>query len=128
MNAKKMIAAVAVFAATGSAFASEWVDFSNFKSTKTRAEVVAELNQAKASGQVAGNSEFVEFKSTPVASGKTRAEVRAELEKAYADGQVANNGTSEFVEFTNVASSKTRDEVRQEALAASKGKTAAAGE
>lgn len=128
MNAKKLIAAVAVFAATSSAFASEWVDFSNFKSTKTRAEVVAEIKQANANGQVAGNSEFVEFKSAPVASGKTRAEVRAELEKAYADGQLATNGSSEFVEFTNVASSKTRDQVRQEAIAGTKASTAAAGE
>ncbi|WP_151632510.1 DUF4148 domain-containing protein [Noviherbaspirillum aerium] len=128
MNAKKLIAAVAVFAAANSAFASEWVDFSGFKSTKTRAEVIAEMNQGNASRQLAGNSEFVEFKSAPVASGKTRAEVRAELDKAYADGQLANNGSSEFVEFTNVASSKTRDQVRQEALAATKGRTAAAGE
>ncbi|MEC4720559.1 DUF4148 domain-containing protein [Noviherbaspirillum sp. CPCC 100848] len=128
MNAKKLIAAVAVFTATSSAFASEWVDFSNFKSTKTRAEVVAEIEQANANGQLARNSEFVEFKSTPVASGKTRAEVRAELERAYADGQLATNGSSEFVEFANVASSKTRDQVRQEALAATKGTTAAAGE
>jgi hypothetical protein len=76
MNAKKMIAAVAVFAATSSAFASEWVDFSDFKSTKTRAEVMAELKQANADGQLAGNSEFVEFKNTQVASGKTRDEIR----------------------------------------------------
>jgi len=78
MNAKKLIAAVAVFAATGSAFASEWVDFSDFRSTKTRAEVVAELKQAQGQGQLAGNSEFVEFKNTAVASGKSRDEVRRE--------------------------------------------------
>lgn len=126
MNAKKLIAAVAVFAAASSASASEWVDFSNFKSTRTRAEVVAEMKQPNAGVQAARDSEFVEFKSTPAAQGKTRAEVRAELDKAYAEGQLANDGTSEFVEFTNVASSKTRDQVRQEVLAAAKGKPAAA--
>lgn len=78
MNAKKLIAAVAVFAATSSAFASEWVDFSDFKSTRTRAEVIAEMNQANANGQLAGNSEFVEFKNAPVASGKAADEVRRE--------------------------------------------------
>jgi hypothetical protein len=80
MNAKKLIAAVAVFAAASSAFASEWVDFSDFKSTRTRAEVVAELKQAQAQGQgqLAGNSEFVEFSNTAVASGKSRDEVRQE--------------------------------------------------
>lgn len=130
MNAKNLIAAVAVFAA-GSAFADStypYVDHSGFVSTKTRAEVVAELNQANANGQVAHNTEFVEFTNKNVASGKTRAEVRAELEDAYAQGQYASNRNSEFVEFTNVASTKTRDQVRQEAVAASKGKSAAAGE
>lgn len=78
MNTKKLIAAVAVFAATSSAFASEWVDFSDFKSTKTRAEVIAELKQANANGQLAGNGEFVEFRNAPVASGKSADEVRRE--------------------------------------------------
>lgn len=80
MNAKKLIAAAAVFAATGSAFAGEWVDFSDFKSTRTRAEVVAELEQAQAQGQgqLAANSEFVEFRNTAAASGKSREEVRRE--------------------------------------------------
>lgn len=78
MNAKQLIAAVTVFAAAGSAFASEWVDFSDFKSTKTRAEVVAEMKQANGRGQVAGNSEFVEFRNAPVASAATPDTVRKE--------------------------------------------------
>jgi len=131
MNAKNLIAAVAVFAAAGSAFADStypYVDHSGFVSTKSRAEVIAELNQANANGQVAHNTEFVEFTNKNVASGKTRAEVRAELEKAYAEGQYASNRNTEFVEFTNVASTKTRDQVRQEAVAAARGNNAAAGE
>lgn len=89
MNAKKLIAAVAVFAATGSAFASEWVDFNDFQSTKTRAEVVAELQAAQANGNyVAGGQEFV-APDAQFASTKTRAQVIAELKQSQADGSYA---------------------------------------
>lgn len=123
MKAKTLIAAVSLLTAAGSVLADNiypYVDHSNFVSTKTRAEVVAELNQAAAKGQVARNSEFVEH--TNVASTKTRAEVRAELESDYADGYYANNRSPEFVEHTNVASSKTREQVRSEAIQAAKSK------
>ncbi len=53
MNAKQMIIAIAVFAAAGSAFAQqrEFVaPDANFTPAKTRAEVIAELNQAYADG------------------------------------------------------------------------------
>jgi len=53
MNAKKLIAAVAVFAAANSALAAEWVEFPSVPSTKTRAEVMAELKQARADGSYA---------------------------------------------------------------------------
>jgi hypothetical protein len=88
MNAKKLIAAVAVFAATGSVFAqgsSEFVEFVNVPSTKTRAEVKAELAQAQAQGQVA-RSEYVEF--TNVASSRSRDAVRNEALQAKKSGQV----------------------------------------
>ncbi|GAA4023315.1 DUF4148 domain-containing protein [Actimicrobium antarcticum] len=51
MNVKKLIAAVAVFAAAGSVFAGDLMPFTeldNFKSTKTRADVVAEVNRDRA--------------------------------------------------------------------------------
>jgi len=117
MNTKNLIAAFAVLTAAGSAFAEStfpYVDFSGFVSTKTRAEVVAEMNQPAA--QQVAKTEWVEF--TKVASGKTRAEVRAELAQANAAGQLNRN--QEFVEFTNVASTKTRDEVRNEMIQAAK--------
>jgi hypothetical protein len=92
MNAKKLIVALGVVAAAGSAFAAdrtgEYVDFSNVQTSKTRAEVVAELNQARNQGYVVGGQEF-----TPVAnvvSTRTRAEVRAEAIQAAK----ANKGTS----------------------------------
>jgi hypothetical protein len=56
MNAKKLTAAVILFAATGAALAqsSEFVaPDANFISSKSRAEVIAELNQARAEGLLA---------------------------------------------------------------------------
>jgi hypothetical protein len=86
MNAKKLIASFAVLAASASAFAGEnieAVDQSNFVSTKTRAEVRAELDQAYAQGFHPGSTEVVEF--TNVASTRTRDEVRQELSQSAND-------------------------------------------
>ena len=83
MNAKQLIAAVAVFAAAGSAFAADngaYVDHSNAVSTKTRAEVRAELESAYAAGQLGHNNEFVEH--TRIASTRTRDAVRTEAVQA----------------------------------------------
>lgn len=55
MQVKNLFAAAAIVFATGSAFASEvtpWPEYDNFKSTKTRAEVVSELKQAQAEGKL----------------------------------------------------------------------------
>ncbi|GAB3551444.1 hypothetical protein GCM10027343_35660 [Noviherbaspirillum agri] len=114
MKAKQLILAVTAVVATGSAFAqgnSEWVEFNDFVSTKSRAEVKAELAHAYAQGEIARNAEYVEFNK--VASTKPRAQVRAEL----ASDTVRN---TEWVEHTNVASTKTRAEVRNEVLQAAK--------
>jgi predicted RNase H-like HicB family nuclease len=120
MNAKNLIAAVAVFAA-GTSFAGEatpWPELENFKSTKTRAEVIAELKQAQANGTyVAGGTEVPEIvpalaktirtdssappvAATPAATqGKTRAEVYQELLRAQAEGTYVVGGR-EFEEPT----------------------------
>jgi phosphate-selective porin len=83
MNAKQLIAAVAVFAAAGSTFAgsnTEYVDQSSFQSTKTRAEVRAELEKAYAAGELNQQSEYA---APPVlASSKTRDQVRGEAIQA----------------------------------------------
>ncbi|HYD63248.1 MAG TPA: DUF4148 domain-containing protein [Noviherbaspirillum sp.] len=113
MNAKNLIAAAAIFAATGSAFAqgnSEFVEFTDFVSTKTRAEVKAEIQQA------ATTPEFVEF--TNVASTTPRSRVVAELRAAQDHTTVGS--APEFVEHVNVASTRTRAEVRDEMLHAAK--------
>ncbi|UGQ46280.1 DUF4148 domain-containing protein [Massilia endophytica] len=59
----------------------------SFQSSRTRAEVKAELAAAQRSGQVdAGES----YPSAPIASGpaKTRAQVQAEFEQAKAQGLI----------------------------------------
>jgi hypothetical protein len=91
MNAKQLIAAVAVFAAAGSAFAQQQefvAPDANFVSAKTRAEVVAELNQAYAQGALA----IRDGADTPVlaATKRAREEVRAEAVHAK-DGKFSTD-------------------------------------
>ncbi|RJF97374.1 DUF4148 domain-containing protein [Noviherbaspirillum saxi] len=116
MNIKMTSIALALIATSAAAFGAEYVEHTNITSTRTRAEVLAELDQSRASIQGAQQQEFVDHQ--PVATAKTRAEVRAELEAAYAQGNLGH--TSEYVEHTHVASTKTREEVRDEAIQAAK--------
>lgn len=87
MNIAKIIAATALIAAAGSAFAeTQYPVEQPFVSTKTRAEVIAEVQQA---GGNLGRKNYEEtFNPAPVASSKTRAEVVAELSKG---GDIARN-------------------------------------
>ena len=89
MNAKHLIAAVTVLATTGgSAIAQEYVvPDANFVSPKTRAEVVAELDQARADGSLNVHDNaypVIPLTGTP----RTRAEVVAEFDQARADGSL----------------------------------------
>lgn len=83
MNTKQLIVAAAVFVAAGSAFAQQ-TEFvaadANFTPTKTRAEVVAELNQAYADGTLATR----DGQDTVIVADthRTRDEVRAEAKQA----------------------------------------------
>jgi transcription elongation GreA/GreB family factor len=113
MNAKHLVAALAVLAATGSALAQEFVTpDAGFVSTKTRAEVIAELQQARADGTYAV-SEYdypvVQLTGTP----KTRAEVVAEIEKARADGTL-NYNEENYPIVKTTGTPKTREQVREE--------------
>ena len=99
MNAKKLIVVIAMLAGAGSTFAGEAARSENnvdFHSTKTRAEVIAEFNQAKADGTYLGGGDLYEMQSVQIntshTSGKTRAEVRAELAQALADGSYIRGG------------------------------------
>jgi hypothetical protein len=72
MNAKKFIAAVSMLVATGSVFAQQVEAIhadAGFVSTKTRAQVKAELEQAQANGTYLAEGE--EF------AGQTRAQATA---------------------------------------------------
>jgi len=87
MNAKHLLTAVAVLVSASSAFAQEYVvPDAGFVSTKSRAEVVAEISQAQADGSLT----FVEHNYPVVqfASSKSRAEVLAELDQARVDGSL----------------------------------------
>lgn len=80
MNVQRLIAALAVLAATGSVFAGDVDPFPKQQppvSTKTRAEVQAELAQARAQGWVTGGEE-PDYPKIQVKSTRSRAEVRAE--------------------------------------------------
>jgi hypothetical protein len=81
MIAKRLIAAFTVLAATDSVFAQEFVEpDANFVSTRSRAEVIAELVQARADGTLVVDD--ATYPPLPAKVGtKTRAEVRVELEQ-----------------------------------------------
>ncbi|WP_151633035.1 DUF4148 domain-containing protein [Noviherbaspirillum aerium] len=113
MNAKHLVAAFAVLATTGTVLAQEFVDpAANFISTRTRAEVVAELKQAQAGGAdrfLEHEYPVVRLTGTP----RTRAEVLAELKQAQDDGSYyANETTYPIIPAATV--SRSRSEVRAE--------------
>lgn len=79
MKVKTLIAAVTLLANAGAVFAGDvdpFVDFTHVVSSKTRAEVIAEMREAAAKGEVTRNIEHVDFSN--VASTRTREEVRNE--------------------------------------------------
>jgi hypothetical protein len=92
MNIKQLIAATAAVFVTGSVFAQQtypYVDFSVFQGTKTRAEVMQELQASEANGNyVVGGHEYV-APAAGFVSSKRRAQVLAELQQAEADGLYA---------------------------------------
>jgi hypothetical protein len=110
-------AALALFAAT-TAFAQEGTqDFAKEAlSTRSRAEVRAELAQARAAGQLENRGEsYGGFDRSAVASTKSRDEVRAELDAARRDGTLdTRNESYGGADRTAIASTKTRAEVRAE--------------
>lgn len=88
MNIAKIIAATALIAAAGSALAeTPYPPQQAFTSTKTRAEVVAEVKQA--GGDLGRRNYQDTFNPAPVVSNKTRADVLAELSQT--GGDVARN-------------------------------------
>ena len=102
MNAKQLIAAALVFSATSAAFAQQ-VEANPYAVTKTRAQVMAELQQAQADGTApsygflgannpaaaAGTANRASSDNV-IVRGKTREEVSAELKQAQADGTLVS--------------------------------------
>jgi len=92
MNIKNIIAAVAVFAAAGSAFAQQ-TEFvapdAGFKSTLTRAEVRQQLSQAYSEGAVVQRQH--DGQDTQYAgNSKSREEVKKEAARAAQTRQAGN--------------------------------------
>jgi len=86
--AKNLFAGLLLTTAVGAAMAeAQYPAETRFASTKTRADVVAELQQARANGQLLVSDRDQDVKV--VASGKSRDEVRAELVQARANGELA---------------------------------------
>lgn len=127
MKSKKIsafIAASAFLAALGSnAFAddkyvgqlgSNWQD--HVTSTKSRAQVTAELEQARAQGLVVGGEEPF-YPKQPSATTKSRAQVIAELEQARANGLLVGADPfypqQLFVEPTERPRAEVRSEVNK---------------
>ena len=85
MNAKQLIIATAVLVATTSIFAGEVTQFTDQKpvvSTKTRADVQAEVSQARAQGLLPQERQWNYPAAAPARSTRTREEVRAEAVEA----------------------------------------------
>ncbi|MBL8328682.1 MAG: DUF4148 domain-containing protein [Rubrivivax sp.] len=87
MNTRTLIAAL-MMSVAGSAFASEaTLDNSSFVSTKTRAEVLAEVVQARDAGQLlVSEADYVRVPQFRIV--KTRAAVIAETREALASGEL----------------------------------------
>jgi pyruvate-formate lyase-activating enzyme len=117
MNAKTMLTALAVAGASGATMAIDATQFDVPPSTKSRAEVRAELEQAKLDGTLMSGGDATVFVDRPVAAlQRTRAEVRAELEQARLDGTLMSGGEATvFVDRMVPALPRTSEEVRDEA-------------
>jgi riboflavin biosynthesis pyrimidine reductase len=78
MNAKQVIALLAVALAGKFAMAAEAEQFNPAPSTLSRAEVKADLARARQEGAVVSSGEATVFVDHPVAAARSREDVRAE--------------------------------------------------
>lgn len=119
MKTKQFIAGLTILTAAGSVLAeAPYPPEEQFVSTKTRAEVQAEVAQARKDGTLtisdANYPPEQHFVST-----KTRAEVRAELAQARKDGTLTISDAN-YPPEPHFVSTKTRAEVRAEVAQARK--------
>jgi len=110
-NISAAVSAIVLFGVAGAALAeSRYPDDVQFVSTKTRAEVVAELQQARANGQIVSNDNYP-GNVGQVKSQLTRAQVIDELKQARANGEMLDNNYYSGPAVMTAASTKTRAEV-----------------
>ncbi len=113
------LAAVTLFASAGT-FAQEGTqDFaSQTLSTRSRTEVIAEFEQARAAGQLPlAGALYGQIDTARLVSTRTRTEVLAELDAARRDGTLeTRNSGALYGSFGrhDIASSKTRAQVQAE--------------
>lgn len=116
MNATKLVVAIATLVTAGSVFAQEYAQpDAGFASTKSRAEVNAELAQAHAGGTL----QFSEHAYPVIAieSTKSRGDVAAELAQARNDGSL-HWVDHEYPAIHATGTPRTREEVRAELASA----------
>jgi hypothetical protein len=123
---RSIIPALAALLFAGTALAQEGTqDFQNIpQSTKTRAQVIAELEQARHDGTLVRDGDaYGGFQGKAFASNKTRAEVLAEYHAARRAGALDTHSYSAtYGGFPSgeIGSSRTREEVLAELAAAQK--------
>jgi hypothetical protein len=126
MKTKNMLVAAVLFSAAGLTAFSINASASDVATGKTRAQVNAELTQARADGWNPMNDEEyvhqVPFKST-----KTRAQVKAELIQARQDGWTPSDDDERFTVVPPFKSTRTRAEVKAE-LVQARAQEAASGQ
>jgi hypothetical protein len=121
MNAKHLIAAVAVLSASASALAENglpYIDYTGFDSARSRAEVLAEAGPGTA-GHSTANNEYREF--TTAGSALTRADVLDQLARDTARGGNALTRNPEFIESTHFTSDEKPDRAGDETIRSAKG-------
>lgn len=114
------LSAISVLFAAGAAVAQEGTqDFQNQTlSSKTRAQVIAEMQDARIAGTLDRVSDgYGNFPTTAIASTRTRAEVQAELAAAQrARAADSRNYAASYGSFRlgEISSTRSREEVRAE--------------
>lgn len=110
MKTTRLLVVAAVISAAGSVFAgptTEYVDYGSFVSTKTRAQVRAELEHARAQGSTT-QTEYVTFDAPDIGA---RGVAGASHTARSAPGSAV---IPEYVDFSHFVSTKTRSQVRAE--------------
>jgi hypothetical protein len=114
-HARPLAIALAAFAFLGSAIADDiTIEAKPFQSTRTRAEVLAELKAFRAAGVDPWADNYTQ--ALQPHAGRTRAEVQAELKEFRASG--VNPWADDYTQSMQVGPGKTRAQVQAEYAAA----------